>query len=217
MGTEFNPEAFPLYGATSTEGVTWSYSEASLDLTSIHGNTADDSLKITTTDKGTRSTTAYGRSFYINHTIHADAALTGTAEVNGMGIDLTISDPCPYIYPISIYTGTVSNKAITQMAAINIYMEDVGNACQHAQGIYVSRNITNVGTASDSFLWLRNHGSTAATAFIKATGKATHLFDFQDGDQCVPVSAGSDSTNVSHKVSVKMADGSTRYFHLFTD
>ena len=92
----------------------------------------------------------------------------------------------------------------------------MGNAVQHQVGISINRNITNVGTASDCFREMRNHGSTDATAFVKMVGSATYLWDFDQGDQVVPISAWSSGTTVSHRAAVRLADGSARYLHLFT-
>ena len=122
-----------------------------------------------------------------------------------------------YVYPIYIGSAAISNKTIVQMAGIFMYLDDMGNAVEHQVGVSINRNITNVGTASDCFLEMRNHGATSATAFIKLVGGATYLWDVSFGDQVVPISDGSDSTNCSHKVAVRMADSTTRYLHLFTD
>ena len=155
----------------------------------------------------------------------ASCASKSTLTVTGNGksyaiakwIELSVGGNTQYCHGIYIYTGTVANKTITQYAPIYIYCDDMGTAVEHQAGISINRNITNVGTASDCFLQMRNHGSTAATAFIKATGTATYLLDFQNGDLGVPLSEASDSVNCSHKLAVKMPDGTARYLHLFTD
>ena len=189
---------------------------AAFDATVTMANTAGNVIRATVTDSGTR-TSGDARGLRVSYTIDSGAALTSTAAAIGCGITFTVSDPVPYLYGYKLYCNTITAKAITQIAGYYVYMEDVGNAVQHASAISLNRNISNVGISSDCFLEMRNHGSTAATGFIKVTGSATHLFDFGFGDQVVPVSAGTDSTNCTHKVSVRMADSATRYIHLFTD
>ncbi len=120
-----------------------------------------------------------------------------------------------YVYPIYIGTAAISNKTIIQATGLFMYLDDMGNAVQHQAALSINRNITNVGTESDCFLEMRNHGGVSATAFIKLVGKAEFLWDASHGDLDDPISEGSDSADVSHKVAVKMADDSTRYLHLF--
>lgn len=144
---------------------------------------------------------------------------TGDGKASTVAANLYVVEQgnTDYVYPLYIGTAAIANKTIIQATGIYMYLSDMGNAVEHQAALSINRDITNVGTASDCFIEMRNHGGTAATAFIKLVGEATHLWDASQGDQVVPISDGSDSTNCSHKVSVKMADGTTRYLHLFTD
>ncbi len=189
---------------------------AAFDATVTMANTAANVIRATVTDTGTRSS-GDARGLRCSYTVDAASTLTGTAAAIGCGITFTVSDHVPYLYGYKLYLNTISNKTITQISGFYVYMEDVGNAAGHASCMSLNRNISNVGTTSDCFLEMRNHGSTAATGFIKVTGSATHLFDFGYGDQVAPVSAATDSANVTHKISVRMADGATRYLRLWSD
>ena len=188
---------------------------AAFDATVTMANTAGNVIRATVTDSGTR-TSGDARGLRVAYTIDSAASLTGTAAAIGCGITFTVSDPCPYIYGYKIYTNTITAKTITQIAGHFVYMEDTGNAVQHVACIALNRNISNAGIASDCFLYMRNHGSTAATAFIKSIGTATYWLDFQDGDLGVPLSEYSSGTTVSHRLRVRMPDGSSTYLHLFT-
>ncbi len=143
---------------------------------------------------------------------------TGNGKASTVGANIYVVEQgnTDYVYPVYIGTAAISNKTIIQGTGIFMYLEDMGNAVQHQVGISINRNITNVGTASDCFLEMRNHGSTDATAFVKMVGSATYLWDFDQGDQVVPISAWSSGTTVSHRAAVRLADGSARYLHLFT-
>ncbi len=144
---------------------------------------------------------------------------TGDGKASTVGVNVYVVEQgnTNYVYPIYVGTAAIANKTIIQATGIFMYLGDMGNAVQHQAALSINRDITNVGTLSDCFLEMRNHGSTAATAFIKLVGGATYLWDASQGDQVVPISDGSDSTNCSHKVAVKMADNTTRYLHLFSD
>jgi len=194
---------------TSAYPVVLTYAGTALGITSTI-TSADNVAEVI----GTTTATS-GTNSALKTTLQSTGAAVGYAI--GHWIELDLDNTATYAYGQYIYNHTVADKAVTQMCGIYMYLEDMGNAVQHKAGISINRNIAHVGTASDCFLQMRNHGAVAATAFIKATGGATHLFDFQDGDLGAPLSEASDSANVSHKVSVKMPDGSTRYFHLFTD
>ncbi len=198
-------------------------------LTVTGATTITGAITLTGTTAITTTQTAAANVFFINTTATATSGQTNgfvsviTSTGNGKGSTVAANlyvveqGNTDYVYPLYIGTAAISNKTIIQATGIYMYLDDMGNAVEHQVGVSVNRNITNVGTASDCFIEMRNHGSTAATAFIKLVGKATHLWDASQGDQVVPISNGSDSTNCSHKVSVKMADSTTRYLHLFTD
>ncbi|MBA7618715.1 hypothetical protein ES703_26046 [subsurface metagenome] len=180
----------------------------------LEGTVALTGVNIPISDTATPSS-GNMRGIHINYT--QSGVKTGTAVINPLSIAVTISADVPYIFPFDITVEASADKVHTMIAPINVYLKDVGNNCQHAAVALFGREITNVGIASDSFLWMRNHGAVEATAFLKSTGKATYLIDFGAQDMVVPLSDGSDSVNCSHKLRVRMPDGSTRYFHLFTD
>jgi len=180
----------------------------------LAGTVALTGVNIPITDTATPSS-GNMRGIHINYT--QSGAKNGTAVINPLSIAVTISANVPYIFPFDITVEASANKTHTMISPINVYLKDVGNACQHAACALLGREITNVGIASDSFLWMRNHGAVAATAFIKSTGIATYLLDFGGQDLGVPLAEATDSVNCSHKLALRMPDGSTRYFHLFTD
>ena len=184
---------------------------------SFTGNT----MTLTTTH------TAAASSLFINTTAEATSGQTngfvsvitstGDGKASTVACNLYVVEQgnTDYIYPLYIGTAAISNKTIIQATGIYMYLADMGNAVQHQAALSINREITNVGTVSDCFLQMRNHGSTAATTFIKFNGKATYIWDFQDGSTVVPVSAWSSGTVVDFRVAVRMHGGETRYVHLF--
>ena len=172
-------------------------------------STADNIVEILGTSTATTGTV---RSLWAKLTA-TGASLT---QARVISTTLTIENTTDYAYGYYAYTAAVSNKTIQQMADVYIYMEDMGNAVQHQVGLSINRNIATVGIATDCLLEMRNHGSTAATAFVKIVGSATYLWDFDQGDQVLPIDAWSSGTTVSHRAAVRMADGATRYLHIFT-
>ncbi|GAF87841.1 unnamed protein product, partial [marine sediment metagenome] len=173
---------------TSAYPVALTYGGTALNITSSVSS-ADNIAEILATSTATSGTV---KALWVTMTANG----SGSQTARGISVTQTVTLPLAYSYPIYVYSATVSNHAITQYAGIFLYLEDMGNAVQHQAGVSINRNITNVGTSSDCFLQMRNHGGTTATAFIKCTGAATHLFDFQDGDLSVPLSEYSSGTTV---------------------
>lgn len=173
-------------------------------------SSADNGVEIALTSSATSGVTA---AMFTQYTSTGDN--TSHAIVHNML--LTIGGDTQYAYVQYIGSATISNKTIDQACGIYMYLEDMGNACQYQAAISINRNITNVGINGDCFVEMRNHTSTAATAYMRLTGPATFLWDFSGTTNVAPVSEATDSTNVSDKVAVKMASGITRYLHLFSD
>ncbi len=207
-------------GGTTVFTLTSSTIATALPITSTYSS--GTALAITTTQ------TAAANVMFINTTATATSGQTngfvsvitstGDGKASTVACNLYVAEQgnTDYIYPLYIGTAAISNKTIIQATGIFMYLEDMGNAVEHQAAVSINRNITNVGTASDCFLQMRNHGSTAATTFIRFNGKATYIWDFQDGSTDVPVSAWSSGTIVDFRAAVRMHDGTTRYVHLFT-
>jgi len=107
-------------------------------------------------------------------------------------------------YGIWINSGAPNASAtIGNQYAVNITVE--GDAVPTYQGLFRLYNSDSAAAiAIDSVFNLANSGGTPFT----------NLFDFSG--QVAPVSAGSDSTNVTEKVAC-LVGASTRYIHLFSD
>ena len=199
----------------------------------------------TITGTGTISTTAIGTAYTHISTATAAAAwlmlleakatnTTGTVQalravascsvddtagsLAAIGAECWVASNKKYVYGVSVYSGTIANKTITQINGVRVYMEDTGNAAGSVAALSLNRNNTNVGSVFDTFIEIRNHGAAACTSVMAITGLATHIFDFGSGgaDLGVPLSEYSSGTTVSHRLSVLMPDSSVRYLHLFT-
>ena len=109
------------------------------------------------------------------------------------------------------------NPTMGTLTALNIYMEDIDSATvNHLIGIDIGLNSNNTAVDWHTFIRIKNHSGTAKSIF-KINAAADYLIDFSDAESQVPVSASTHSTNVSHKIAVRMADNSTRYLQLTTD
>ena len=198
-----------IFGNAAGSFVFWDSSLNLLAITTTHAAAANAVYILTTAEA-----TAGQTNGFVSVITSTGDGKSGTVAAN---LYVAEEGNTEYVYGAYVGFAAIANKTITQAAGIFLYLSDMGNAVQHQVGISINRDITNVGIASDAFLEMRNHGGTAATAYMRLTGEATYLFDWSGTDQVVPVSDGSDSNNVSHKVAVRMADATTRYFHLFTD
>ncbi len=198
-----------IFGNAAGNFMLWDSSLNTLAITTTHAAAANVLFILTTAEA-----TAGQTNGFVSVITSTGDGKSGTVAANLYVVEEGNTE---YVYGAYVGFAAIANKTITQAAGIFLYLEDMGNAVEHQVGVSINRNITNVGTASDAFLEMRNHGATAATAYLRLTGEATYLIDWSGTDQKVPVSNGTDSNNVSHKVAVFMADSTVRYFHLFTD
>ena len=198
-----------IFGNAAGSFVFWDSSLNLLAITTTHA-VAANAVYILTTAEATAGQT----NGFVSVITSTGDGKSGTVAAN---LYVAEEGNTEYVYGAYVGFAAIANKTITQAAGIFLYLSDMGNAVQHQVGISINREVDNAGIASDAFLEMRNHGSAPATTYIRATGEATYLIDWSGTDQVVPVSDGTDSNNVSHKVAVRMADGTTRYFHLFTD
>ncbi len=198
-----------IFGNAAGSFILWDSSLNTLAITTTHAVAANVVFILTTAEA-----TAGQTNGLVSVITSTGDGKSGTVAANLYVVEEGNTE---YVYGAYVGFAAIANKTIIQAAGIYLYLEDMGNAVEHQVGVSINRNITNVGTASDAFLEMRNHGATAATAYLRLTGEATYLIDWSGTDQKVPVSNGTDSNNVSHKVAVFMADSTVRYFHLFTD
>ncbi len=198
-----------IFGNAAGSFMLWDSNLNTLAITTTHA-VAANAVYILTTAEATAGQT----NGFVSVITSTGDGKSGTVAANLYVVEQGNTE---YVYGAYIGFAAIANKTITQAAGIFLYLSDMGNAVQHQVGISINREVDNAGIASDAFLEMRNHGSAPATTYIRATGEATYLIDWSGTDQVVPVSDGTDSNNVSHKVAVRMADATTRYFHLFTD
>lgn len=206
------------YGAASGESLTFDSSESSLDLVAIHGNTVDNAMSITVTDKGTRSAADYGRGLYISHTVHADSALTGSAEVNSIGVDMFINDSVPYAYGIAIYCTTTGNPTMDLWSALSVYAADIGNAIANKHILDLGMATTNAPSGRHTFMRLKNHGPVVTgLSHMRLESAVQHYIEFEDG-AVEPISAQATALSgvtTTHKIKCYIAStGKTVYIPL---
>jgi len=159
---------------------------------------ADSSLEIITTDSGTPSS-GYSRGLYVSYT--QSGAKTGTAEVNPIGCDLTVSANVAHAFNVSLYNAVSGSPTIDYFSGIYLYFDATGSATVNRKyGIQLEIDNTNEAT-EDGFIYLYRHGShnldscirmetAAGTAdyFIKNQSLSASPFesgDITDGKSCI--------------------------------
>jgi len=187
-------------GAAAGTYLLWDMSNESLDIVSAMavatGTTSEDVLKITVTDASTISGNI-NRGLYIDYT--TSGAKTGTAQVNCIGYDLTVTQNCPDVMLQAGYLATIADKTISLLFGISLYFEDFGNAIGEFCMLDLGYNSPHAPSGRNAFMRLRQHhtvqaesavmlleGNSAAGYFIKADTVANLIEsgDITDGKAC---------------------------------
>ncbi len=196
-----------IFGNAAGSYMLWDSSLNTLDILSAIA-VADNAITLTVTGSPTSGVLA---AMFTSLETSGD----GTSHAIVHNMLMTIAGDTTYAYVQYVGSATISDKTITQACGIFMYLEDMGNAVEQQAAISINRNITNVGINLDCFVQMRNHGGTDATAFMKLQGGATYLFDLE-GPAAAPISDWASGTAVSHRLSVRIPDGTERWLHLHT-
>jgi hypothetical protein len=136
---------------------------------------ADNLWSITVTDSST-VTSGYLQSFYTSLTT-SGAYSTGNTQINAYAVDLllggTVACEAEGMY---IYVGASGSPTLTSsnINGLNIYMDDLGSSPPILSGIQIHKANSNLGSTTDTFLYLRIEGSGGATSVIEKAGTATN-------------------------------------------
>ena len=147
----------------------------------LTGSTAANAQTMTVTNE-TDHTSGYARGLYINYT-HQTNAITGTGEVNLIGLDYTIKEDVPYVYGIALYSVDSGDPEIGFAAPISIYQDDLGTNLGAYVGIDIGVALSNAPADRYSYMRFREHSTAVPTSIFRFEGGhcASYLFDTTAG------------------------------------
>jgi len=194
----------------------WSYGNLVFTETII-GTAARSRIEIDCTDTSTIAT-GYNRALYINYT--ASGAKTGSAEINCLGVDATVSANTPYAYLQSVYLATSGNPTVSLASALTVYIDDLGTACAQLHLLDLQYGSTNAPTTRNAYMRIRNHSDNTPTSvlYLQANNNAQAATYFIEQDSVTvgpvveSVTAIASGTNTTHRV--KCIKGSTVFYLL---
>ena len=210
-----------IFGATATEYLLWDSALSQLDLV-CDLLAAGNAFHITVDEQGTHSAGVY--AIHVNMTKTA-GAITAPGSFNGIASDLSVEANSEHNYAYTAYTQISGTPTIGDYSAYRCYMNDLGAACaptvQEYQCMDLNIDSTNEasgGVNGNAFFRLYAHGGRPTSIFrlADATGM-DNLIWFQQSQ--LPLSAGTDSTNCTHKIALIIGGGAatTHYLHVFSD
>lgn len=163
---------------------------------------------------GSATTSGYQRGLYINYT--SDGAKTSSAEVNALGIDMTVSAALPYAYMQSLYFVTSGNPTIGLVSPMTIYVDDLGTACASFHMLDLQYGSTNAATTRGTYFRIRNHADNTPTSvfYIQANNNASAATYFIDQDNVTtgPVAAAVTASADAATFKVACRKGSTVFY-----
>ncbi len=169
---------------------------------------------------GAATTSGYQKGLYINYT--NDGAKTSTAEINALGIDVTVSAAVPYAYVQSVYFTTSGNPTVGLASALTIYVDNLGTATasMHILDLQTANPTASAATTREAYIRCRNHGTGTPTSifFLQANNNASAATNFVEQDSVTvgpvfdSVTAISSGTNTTHRITCK--HGTTTFYLL---
>ena len=181
--------------------------------------TAVDCVKIVVADGGAE-TSGYGRGLYVSYT--NDGAKTSSAEINAIGVDVTVSAAVPYAYIQSLYFATSGNPTIGLISAMSVYLDNIGTGVSsvHMLDLQTATPTASAPSTREAYIRCRNHGTGTPTSifFLQANNNAKAATNFieQDSVTVGPVAASTTAitsgTNTTYRVQCK--HGSTTFYLL---
>jgi len=186
----------------------------------ITGSTADNVFAIDVTDE---STIAGGMSRGLAINYDATGAQTGTAQINALAIDMSISDDINDWMMLTLYNATVADKNIEIFSFISMYQEDLGNDVAAKMLIDIGFVNTHATAGRDCVIRCREHGTVQPlSSFLRTEGGTNalgYMFDFQGTvgaeDATVMLDAATCGETADHRIRVRIAGVGDRYIYLF--
>ena len=182
------------------------------------GRDADDAYSIRVTD-ATTETDGYSKALLI--TYDNTGVKTGTATVECMGMEMTITAACiTVVTGLEIYLAAVANVTVGRITAIEVYHETRGNAVASDYVILLGRNSNAVltGPGNDAFIYFREHSTVqqeSSVFMLQGNNAAEYLIAFGSnpgtGLNLIEDSAATES--VTHRVRCNTTVG-VRWLHL---
>jgi len=179
------------------------------------GDTASQAVYIKVTDAG-NATSGYSRGLYIDYT--NSGAKTSSAEINALGIDVTISASVPYAYISSIYMATSGNPTIGLISGLTLYLDNIGTAVSsvHMLDLQTGNPTASAASTREAYIRCRNHGTGTPTCifFLQANNNAKAATNFieQDSVTVGPVAAAATTTADAATYKVRCKIGSTTFY-----
>lgn len=166
---------------------------------------------------GAATTSGYMRGLYIDYT--NDGAKTTSAEINPLGVDVTVSAAVPYAYIASLYMATSGNPTIGLISAVTIYLDDIGTGVSsvHMLDLQTGNPTASAASTREAYMRIRNHGTGTPTSvmFLQANNNAKAATNFieQDSVTVGPVAAAGTTTgDEAYTYKVRCLYGSTTFY-----
>lgn len=179
----------------------------------LTGSAAANAQSITVTNE-TDHTSGYARGLYISYT-HQTNAITGTGEINLLGLDYSIKEDTPYLYGISLYGAQSGNPTIGFAAPISIYQDDLGSNLGAYVGIDIGVALSNAPADRYSFMRFREHSTAVPTSVFRFEGGhcASYLFDTTAGTG-VPdfITSEASTTHAADGIKIAVRYHGTTYY-----
>ncbi len=150
---------------------------------SLSGSGNDNAWSKTIADTGTA---ASGGNYGLKIDYAQAGDKTGTAEVNGLGVDITSTQDVPYAYNIALYQVATGNPALGLASGLSIYFDELGTGVVNRSLVDLGKVSTNNATGRDTFFRCREHGTVVGKAVMMLEGGnnlgcATYLVDLENG------------------------------------
>lgn len=163
--------------------------------------------------------TGTNRGLQINYT--QSGAKTGTAQVGGLGIELTISADVPTACGLKLYRADIDNKTIARLSAIEIYSAKRGNGITAQYDIMIGRdsNAVLTGPGNDAFIYFREHGTVqdeSSVFMLQGNQAAEYLIAFGSNPDTgkLLLENSVETEAVTHRVRCNVASVGVRWLHL---
>lgn len=161
-------------------------------------------------------TSGYSRGVYIDYT--QTGVKGGGAWVVPLAIDLTLVGDVGFAFAQSIGIAFSGAAIANYGGGIYIYLNDPADgSVVHYCGLMIGIDAENAPSGTSCFMRVYGHGGAVDTVIWLANGAGTpitYLLDFEG--LASPISPGSDSTNVTYKIAMRVGE-SPQYLHVFSD
>ncbi|MCJ7829230.1 MAG: hypothetical protein MUP81_05785 [Dehalococcoidia bacterium] len=180
----------------------------------ISGTTARNVLDLSVADTST-SASGYHRGIYLNWTATGDK--TGTAEINGIASDITLTGAnTPYSYNLTAYQVATSNPTIGYASGLSIYFDNLGTNLGALVGVDIMLGLTTAPADRYTYIRCRDMVTSVPTSVLLCEANcATYLLKADPTVNFLDTGTTAGNQCVGH-IAFKVGNN-TRYINFYSD